>query len=66
MMLIDNEFDLGQVVYVAVDPLQKAFMVVELRVLSRGGIIYLCSDGSGSTFGFYGVELSAAKSFVAG
>lgn len=61
-MTINNKFNLGDQVYVKVDPLQSVNMVVEI-VVTPVGLYYTISNGD-SERQFYAMELSKDEDSV--
>lgn len=51
MMVIDNKFNIGDIVYLKTDPDQKARMVVKLSV-SQAGVLYMLSVGASESWHF--------------
>lgn len=64
MMLIDEKFSLGQVVFVITDMDQLPHMVVGITV-RPGHITYVLSSGA-ETFSYTEIELSTIKSVLIG
>lgn len=60
MMVIENEFELQQVVYLKTDPDQYARIVLGIEVCPYGDLLYRLQQGSNSSQ-HYGLEISAEK-----
>lgn len=63
MMLIDNEFNIGDFVYLKTDMEQERGIVTSIVVKQNGGIDYQVSFGT-VTYQACSVELSAEKSYA--
>lgn len=59
-MVIENEFELGQIVYLITDIESHARMVTRMQINLNGGIQYCLSFGSTDTW-HYAKELSTEK-----
>lgn len=59
-MVIHNEFELGDIVYIKNDPDQLERMVIEIKVLFNNMIMYLLAQNT-STSNHYAQELSKIK-----
>jgi len=59
-MILENEYDLGEIVYARTDPEQKEYIVDELSVLPGGTIIYECRHAT-EPGRFYSIELTREK-----
>ena len=56
MMLVDNKFDFGQIVYLKTDKEQLPRMVVRFTI-SKESILYILAQGTGETT-HYDIEIS--------
>lgn len=62
MMILENKFDIGQIVYITTDADQLPRLIIQLKI-TPSGIIYVCQHGtSGSEH--YDIELSSDKNLV--
>jgi len=59
MMVIDNKYELGQLVYVKVEG-QRPVMVIEISVVQHG-LLYRCGRADGEAKTFYECELSETR-----
>jgi hypothetical protein len=62
MMVIDEKFNLGQVVYLKVDPEQRALIVVSISV-RPGHLAYVLSSGEDSVVA-YDIELTETRNVL--
>lgn len=62
MMLLDNNFDLGDIVFLKTDPDQMPRMVVEIRAC-LDGCLYVLSLGSDTSI-HYDLEISKQKKYA--
>jgi hypothetical protein len=62
MIIIDNQFALGEIVFVKHDPMQNAGMVTAIKV-GVNGHVYEVSCGP-ATVGYYSMELSKEASIL--
>lgn len=60
MMVIDNKFNFGDVVYLKTDPDQRSRMVSKLSILPTGAIVYELSHNT-YTSQHYDFEISTQK-----
>jgi hypothetical protein len=60
MMVIDNKFELGDIVYLKTDPDQRARIVSKFSVLPNGLIVYELSHNT-FTSPHYDFEISVEK-----
>lgn len=63
MMIINNIFELKEIVYCVTDPEQSPRIITSIRICCDGGIIYCASIGS-STADFYECELCREENLV--
>lgn len=62
MMLIDNKYNIGDVVYLKTDPDVRPRMVTAMQIDSQG-LMYQLNYGTEKTF-HYDIEITKEKSFV--
>ena len=63
MMIVDNKYQLGDIVYLTTDPEQSGRIVVEI-VVTKGDVMYRVSLGTTTTI-HYEFELSAEVNILA-
>jgi len=63
MMIVDNKYHLGDIVYLTTDPEQSGRIVVEI-VVTKGDVMYRVSLGTTTTI-HYEFELSAEVNILA-
>ena len=63
MMIVDNNYHLGDIVYLTTDPEQSGRIVVEI-VVTKGDVMYRVSLGTTTTI-HYEFELSAEVNILA-
>lgn len=63
MMIIDNIYEIGQVVYLKTDTDQIPRIVISISVYKGGELLYKVASGT-STSEHYEFELSKEKEFV--
>lgn len=56
-MIIENEFDFGEIVYLKTDINQLPRMVVAIQKGADGGIVYKCAQGP-NEFWHYEIEIT--------
>ena len=56
-MVIDNEFDFGDIVYIKVDEEQIPYMIISIRVDPNERLLYLVSGVDDQRW-FFAIELS--------
>jgi hypothetical protein len=59
-MIIENKFNIGQIVYLVTDEDQKARLITGLKVCANRSIEYLISCGTAETY-HYAIEISENK-----
>lgn len=62
MMVIDEKFTLGQVVYLKIDPEQRALLVVSISI-RPGHLAYVLSSGD-ETIIAYDIELTETRNVL--
>lgn len=62
MMVIDEKFALGQVVYLKVDPEQRAMIVISISI-RPGHLAYVLSSGDDSIVA-YDIEVSETRNIL--
>lgn len=62
-MLIDNKYDLRQIVYLVTDYEQLARMIVGIKICADGCILYQCACGVNETW-HYEAEMSLERDAV--
>ena len=55
--VINNQYNIGDMVFVRTDPDQNATIITGIKICPNGHYVYLCSAGN-ATNQFYEVELS--------
>jgi SNF family Na+-dependent transporter len=61
-MHINNEYDLGDIVYLRTDPEQNIFIVTGI-LITAGGLLYKLAIGTSESV-HYGLELSKEKDIL--
>lgn len=62
-MLINNNFEMGQIVYLKTDTLQLPRIIVAIQVTADGGLLYRLCQGIEVDW-HYEVEMSAEKDVI--
>lgn len=63
MMLINNKFNIGQLVYLKTDSDNELRMITEIKIMSNGLCMYLACKGVESGW-YYEIELSSEPSII--
>ena len=63
MMLIDNKFDIGAIVYIKVDLDQNPLVLISVRISAGDGLLYLVS-GMDEQRWMYDIELSLEPNVI--
>lgn len=63
MMVIENKFELNQIVFIRVDPDQRERIVVQIVIGANGSVRYCLSGGTNESW-HYDTELSTEKNVL--
>lgn len=62
MMIVDNEFEIGQVIYLKTDPDQNPRIVTSFRIYKGGEILYSLNFATSESY-HYSFEISTEKDY---
>lgn len=63
MMVINNKFDIKQIVYLVTDPDQLPRMITSMRILPNDLLVYVLSGEGGDT-GAYEFEIQEERTVI--